>query len=224
MGWCGSRGEPQEVIYSQPATYTVDSAAVANTSSDGFGYDPSVYPMRGSDVPVSFFDVIHSDTDSKGQTGPGIGTLPEVEVLYIPEPPEETDANKATFSPRAMVMFQDSRKTDENDFLINRQFFESENLEKNMYGSSFNQSIIRDGGSAPRGTLLRYLYNERENTITFYYRDTITNQWIISTEPYNPTSISNASSLESYMGKYIMPTTGHKFIYKWNLFKRTGII
>jgi hypothetical protein len=36
----------------------------------------------------------------------------------------------------------------------------------------------------PHGSFLRAHFNARENTYTFYYRDSLTNRWIISKEPY----------------------------------------
>ncbi len=224
-GWCGGRNPTPQVLYSQPPSYTVDQAGVPNKASDGYGYNPSIYPKRGSDEPIPIFDIRYSTTDSEGIAGEGIGTLPKTTILYAPPPPEESDANKGTFNPKALVIFQDSRKPTENDFIINRQFFNSENPEKDMHGSQFDNSIARDSGGTPQGSLIRYQYNQRENTITFYYRDSVTNQWIISTEPYRSTSQANANIYGTrFMGKYIMPNVGNHFIYKWNLFKRTGII
>jgi len=221
-GWCGWRGGPQESLYSQPASYTVDEFGVPNEQVDGYGYEPSVYPVRGSDEPIPIFDLRYSESNDIGETGEDIGTLPKVGIIHVPPPPEETDANKSTFNPRAMVMFQDSRKPDENDYIINRQFFESQNFEKYAYGGKYNNSAIRDGDSAPHGALLRYLYNERENTITFYYRDSLTNQWIISTEPFDPTSMDRSTRQPT--GRYIMPNVGDRRVFKWMLFKRTAII
>jgi hypothetical protein len=154
--------------------------------------------------------------------GDDIGTLPKVSVIYTPPPPEETDANKATFNPRAMVTFQDSRNEDENDHIINRQFFDGQNFERYAYGGAYNSTSLKEGASFPYGALLRYLYNEKERTITFYYRDSLTNQWIISTEPYDPTAIDRNKTIPT--GRYIMPNVGHKKVFKWLLFKRTGII
>jgi len=220
-GWCGSRGSPQEVLYSQPASYTVDQFGVPNKESDGFGYDPSVFPVRGSDEPIPLFDLKYSESNSKGETGDGIGTLPKVTVVYTPPPPEESDSNKATFNPRALVIFQDNRDENENDYSINKQFYESQNFEKYNYGSSYSDSFT-SGRSTPHGSLLRYLYNEREHTITFYYRDSLTNQWIISTEPFDPHSIQRNSTQP--MGRYVMPNVGNNRVFKWLLFKRTAII
>jgi len=221
-GWCGWRGGPQKVNYSQPASYTVDQYGVENTEYDGYGYDPTIFPVRGSDDPIPIFDLQYSETDAQGRTGDGIGTLPKVGIIHVPPPPEETDANKSTFNPRAMVIFQDGRNESENDYLINKQFFESQNFERYFYGNSLGNSAMRDGVSAPHGSLLRYLYNERENTITFYYRDSLTNQWIISTENFNPQAIQSNQRFPT--GRYIMPNVGNKRVFKWMLFKRTSII
>jgi len=221
-GWCGGEGSPQEVLYNQPSTYTVDQFGVTNTESDGYGKNPSVYPVRGSDVPIPIFDLRYSETNSLGEMGDGIGNLPKVTILQIPPPPEETNANSATFNPRAMVMFQDSRNEDENDYIINRQFFESQVFEKYNCGSSYSNSAFSEGNSTPHGSLIRYLFNERENTITFYYRDSLTNQWIISTEPYNPHAVEATNG--NLTGRYVMPNVGNNRVYKWLLFKRTGII
>jgi len=221
-GWCGWRGGPQEALYSQPASYTVDQYGVPNKQEDGYGANPSTYPVRGSDEPIPIFDLRYSESNDIGEIGEDIGTLPKITVLHAPPPPEATDANKSTFNPRAMVMFQDSRKEDENDHIINRQFFESQNFEKYAYGGKYGNSMIREGDSVPHGSLLRYLYNEKENTITFYYRDSLTNQWIISTEPFNPQSIQ--ANQRQPTGRYVMPNVGNNRVYKWLLFKKTAII
>jgi hypothetical protein len=107
--------------------------------------------------------------------------------------------------------------------IINRQFFDCEDFEKAYNGSKYNSSVMRDGESMPRGSLLRYLYNSTENTITFYYRDSATGKWIISKEAYKSNSLANAKQ-GTFLGRYILPTKESRFVFKWNLFKRTALI
>lgn len=221
-GWCGWNGGPQESLYSQPASYTVDQYGVVNKQVDGYGYNPSVYPVRGSDEPIPIFDLRYSDSNDKGEMGKDIGTLPKIGIIHTPPPPEETDANKSTFNPRAMVTFQDSREPNENEYVINKPLYETQDFSKYAYGGKYGNSAFRNGDSTPYGTLLRYLYNEKENTITFYYRDSLTNKWVISTEPFNPQSIQSNKRVPT--GRYVMPNVGNNRVFKWMLFKRTGII
>lgn len=221
-GWCGSKGTNQEALYNVGASVSVDLYGVKNEAVDGYGYDPSVYPVRGSDEPIPIFDLRYSETNSIGETGADIGTLPKTKLIYTPPPPEESSWNKATFNPRAYVTFQDGTKESENDRMINRPYFDSQNFEKYCYGSYYNNSAIKDGASFPMGTLLRYHYNEADKSITFYYYDSLSMNWIISKEPFNPNAVENNKTTPT--GRYIMPNVGKTKVFRWLLFKRTAYI
>ena len=221
----GVRGDNPKYTYSQPASYTIDAAGATKTYFEGYGADPSIYPVVALDAPIPSDLIKHSDSDVHGNMGPGIGTLPKTSVLYVPAPPDRSDVNAGTFNPSAMVIYHDSRIPNENSDEIFRPFFDSENWERSMNGTKYGTSATRDGDGLPTGTFLKYHYNPRDNTITFFYRDSRTNQWIISKEEYKPTSQANAArNMPANSGNYICPNTGSGFVYPWRLFSRTGAI
>lgn len=186
----------------------------APTGFDGFG-NPDGY----TNLPYNLenYSIIYSTTDAEGQTGLGIGNLPtSVVVEPAIAPPETTEQYSNVFDPRAFVIFQDLSKENPNDPPnINRQFFSLENSERIRDGNNFFNS----GLDAPpvTGTFLKSYYNPRDNTITYYYIDTLANRWIISKTPYHPTGNydGNLSGVLSAKGG-----PGAKYVYQWIPFQR----
>ena len=115
-----------------------------------------------------------------------------------------------------MVIFQDFTNDDPNDPpQINRQFFTLENPEKARDGNHYFNSGL---DSPPvTGSFLRSHFNPRDNTITYYYLDTIANKWIISKTPYKPTG-----SFDGNLGGMIISnkSPGSKYIFEWLPFTR----
>lgn len=220
----GVIGDTPKYLYSQPASYTIDAANVVDTYFDGYGANPGIYPVISLDAKPLSYTIKHSESDSEGRRGAGIGTLPETSVLYLPPPPEQTNLNLGTYNPKAMVIYHDGRFPNENSHEIFRPFYDTEDWNKSMNGSKYGTTCSKEGDSLPSGTFMKSYYNPTDNTITFYYRDSRTNRWIISKEPYTPSSKVNSQRNMNNMTNYISPSTGHGRVYKWILFGRTGII
>jgi hypothetical protein len=183
----GTNGPQPNQAFLNPAdaSITVDNPALPSTPT---GFDGAGGPTGFTNQPYDLtnYSIKYSTTDAQGQTGYGIGNLPAA-VKVIPEstPPDETSINSNMFDPRAFVIFQDASKENPSDPPhINRMHFSLENPEKTRDGNLYFNS----GLDAPpvSGTFLRSHYNPRTNSITYYYLDTWTNKWIISTAPYNP--------------------------------------
>ena len=168
------------------------------------GYGADGYPTGYTNQPwnIENYQIPYSTTDAEGQTGPGIGTLPN------PQPPlhwygnyqpaydgEETEQFTQTFDPRAMVIFQDfSQENPDDPPQINRANFVLENVERARDGVYYFNSGP-DGAPPPSGTFITSKYNPRTNEITYYYRDSWSNRWIISTAPFAPSGGSYDGNL-----------------------------
>lgn len=177
------------------------------------GYDADGYAVGSTDKPIDEYKIIYSETDSEGQIGRGIGTLPSDVKVLPPEPeyPEtQSSVTSKFFNAKAAVIYQDSRETpfDPDIIQINRQFFNLENPEVVRDGATlFNTGF---DGQAPTGSFLRQHFNPRDNTITYYYRCSATNRWIISKEPFTPKIDLNLFNIV-----FSPRDKGVGFIYKW---------
>ena len=97
-----SGGETQRVKYHQPGGWTIDDNDLTNKFVDGYGYEPLIYPMRGSDEEIPIFSIKYSESNSKGEVGADIGTMPaKVKEIYLPPAPQQSDLNRPTFNPGA---------------------------------------------------------------------------------------------------------------------------
>jgi len=198
------------------AGITVDNPALPSTSTgfDGAG-TPNAFTNASFDT--TNYSIKYSTTDWQNKSGHGIGTLPAQVTLEVGSaPPETTDQNSNTFDPRAFVIFQDVASEDPNSPPnINRMHFSLEDPEKTRDGNNFYTS----GLDAPpaSGSFLRSHYNPRTNSITYYYLDTWTNKWIISTAPYTP----NGSWDGNLAGtKAMKGGEGSKYVFEWQNFPR----
>jgi hypothetical protein len=195
---------------------TVNDPSLPSTSTgfDGAG-NPTGFTNETYDS--TNYSIKYSTTDKEGQTGPGIGNLPANVKIQVEEaPPETTNQNSNLFDPRAFVIFQDASTEDPNSPPhINRMHFSLENPEKARDGNHFYTS----GLDAPpvSGSFLRSHYNPRTNCITYYYLDTWTNKWIISTAPYVPSGNwdGNMSGVASASGG-----AGGRYVFEWLPFTR----
>lgn len=198
------------------AGITVDNTALPSTPT---GFDGAGSPNAFTNAPfdTTNYSIKYSTTDWQNTPGRGVGTLPATVTLTTETPPpESSDQNSDTFDPRAFVIFQDVATEDPNaPPNINRMHFSLENSETSRDGNNFYTS----GLDAPptSGTFLRSHYNPRTNSITYYYLDTWTNRWIISTAPYNPNGNwdGNLSGMKAMKGG-----TGAKYVYEWIPFTR----
>lgn len=196
-------------------TAVLDADGYILTPSKGTGYFTP---------PSSQYLTLFSETDSIGQTGRGIGTLPAKVLYSIPRNdnnhPQSSNVASALFNPRALVIFQDSSQTPYDEFVpkINRPYFDLE-----------DPAIARDGSLltntetvSPQGGFIKAQYNPRNNIMTYYYYDNRVARWIISSEPYsytqNPTR--NMAGMVTRSGR----EKGANFVYQWNPFKYRHLI
>lgn len=217
----GDNGIQPQGIYGNPgdAGVTVDNPALTSTAT---GFDGVGNPTGFTNQPYDLvnYNIKYSTTDAEGNTGLGIGNLPATVIKPAQDlspsiGPEETNQLSATFDPRAFVIFQDSTQEDPNDpAYINRMHFTLENNERARDGNAY----FNTGLDAPpvSGTFLRSHYNPRTNMMTYYYLDTWTNKWIISTTPYNPNGPWDGNLANMALSK--QPGAG--FVFEWLEFTR----
>lgn len=210
----GNFGNPAD------ASVTVDNPALPSTST---GFDGAGNQTGFTNQPYDLvnYNIKYSTTDAEGQTGTGIGNLPAI-VTAPPSDlppsigPEQTNISDPTFDPRAFVIFQDSTQENPNDPPhINRMSYTLENNERARDGNAY----FNTGLDAPpvSGTFLRSHYNPRTNMITYYYLDTWTNKWIISTTPYSP----NGGTWNGNMANMALSKqAGAGFVFEWLEFTR----
>lgn len=210
FGNIGSVVPPQ---YGNTAGLTVDSENIENIP-DGYDGTGTGTQVGGTDLELSEYDLIFSETNSIGERGHGIGTLPANVVIRIPTPSHpstSSNTNSRHFNPRALVIYQDSSDTpiDPEAPQINKQFFSTDNHEVVRNGAHlFNTGL---DNMQPTGSFLRAHFNPREQKITYYYHDPATLRWIISKEPYQPAA--NAHNLSNIV--FSSRQDGSGLIFKW---------
>lgn len=209
-------------VYGAPGGITVDSPNVASTL-DGYDGTGTGTKVRPHDLPLEEYNIVHSESDRQNKRGRGIGTLPATAKIEIPIPEAPSTSSSTSeyfFNPRAMVIYQDSRDADlENPVSkLNRPFFSMVNPSHTDRGSIVAKT---ETASNVTGTFLRSHYNPRDNTITYYYRDRETNQWIISKEPWHPKN-ENIGALHKMVFSSREP--GAAFVYRWYLWLDRKII
>lgn len=186
---------------------------------DGFDGTATGTYANETDKPLEDYKFKYSETDTIGNRGRGVGTLPaNVTVIVPPVPPQSSDANKKLFNPKALVIYQDGREESEEPdvSLINRPFFNLENPELARNGITYHNTAFE--GSIPHGSMLKPQFNAKENTYTFYYRDSLTNRWIISKEPFIPKSPTIGSLNQVVFSR--MGNKGIGRVFKWIPFQR----
>lgn len=219
----GDNGVQPGSLFGNPANVgiTVDNPAKPATST---GFDGQGNPTGFTNHPYNLenYNIIYSTQNAEGETGPGIGNLPANTPVNPPQPmtpsvgPEQTvQTFTSTFNPKAFVIFQDSTKENPNDPpIVNRMHFSLENDERARDGNAY----FNTGLDAPptSGTFLRSHYNPRTNMMTYYYFDSWTNKWVISTQPYENTGpwTGNLST------QAISPGTGAGYVFEWLTFTR----
>lgn len=205
----GDVGIPQQSRYpygsnSPRVQFDYLNSANAGTTVDNpnlpvvnYGYDGSGNPI-GSNQPIDdYLNVYKNESkDKKWKAVPGV--LPgRVTVIGRRNPSaysvEESDRSSATFDARAMVIFQNTATEDPSrPPQINPQYFTMTHLETK------DSELRATGLGAPTitGSFVKSHYNPRTQEITYYYRDSATNRWIISSTPYNP-ALNKAGNLSS---------------------------
>lgn len=191
-----------------PGGITVDDSTIPNQTIDG--YDENGNPVGGTDLPLTDYEIIFSETNVKGERGHLIGTLPEVTIKQrkTENVRGSTDMNSQFFDPRALVIFQDANVEpyDPNINQMNKASFSTENYERVRDGSTYSMRGIE--GNPARGTFVNAFYNPSDRTTTYYYLDSSMNRWIISKNPAGippspPLQLSNVVFGRGDAAKYV---------------------
>jgi hypothetical protein len=207
--------------YGNMAGITVDDPTLTNIP-DGYDGTATGTYANGTDLPLTDYKFVYSETNSIGERGPNIGTVPAFVKIYVPPAqPQQSNYNSKLFNPKALVIFQDGTQEPEepNAPLLNRPFFFMSNTEKERDGTHFHNTAL--DGAIPTGSLLRQHYNPSDQTITYYYFDSNSLRWIISKEPFRPKT-ADVFALD----QVVLPssTNGSRHIYKWIPFKGSRIV
>jgi hypothetical protein len=214
----GDNGLQPQTLFGNPANVgvTVDNPALPATST---GFDGQGNPNAFTNQPYNIvnYNIVYPTQNAEGETGPGLSTLPGQVRSLPPQPsigPEVTEQFDNTFNPKAFVIYQDASQENPNDPLaVNRMHFTLENNERARDGNAY----FNMGLDAPpvSGTFLRSHYNPRTNMMTYYYIDTWTNKWIISTQPFEPTGPFDGNLSTKYTDG-----NGAGVVFEWLPFTR----
>lgn len=211
----GNNGLQPNQLFLNPADVgvTVDNPALPAQPT---GYDGSGDPTGFTNNPYNLqnYNIVYSTQNAEGETGPLVGNLPATVIAPkqdLPPSigPEQTSQFTTTFNPKAFVIFQDfTMENPEDPPAINRMHFTLENQERARDGNYY----FNTGLDAPpvSGTFLRSHYNPRTNMMTYYYLDTWTNKWIISTAPYVPNG-----TFDGNLSTQFISGTGAGVVFEW---------
>src|SRR3990172_2110984 len=133
------------VTFGNTGGITVDDPTIVNIP-DGFDGTATGTPSNGTDKPLDQYELKYSESNSRGERGPGVGTLPATVNIRVPvQPPQYSEANSKLFNPRAFVIFQDGTEPPEDPDmpLINRQFFNLQNPENTRDGIQFSILVFK---------------------------------------------------------------------------------
>ena len=178
-----------------PATYgntggiTVDDANLPQIP-DGYDGSATKTPAGYTNLPLSSYDIVYSTTDFEGRTGYGIGNLPATVSVVLPAiPPENSTVGSRLFNPRSLVIYQNESDPPVEGMgpVLMRSYYAAENPETVKTGALlFNTGFE---GQVISGSLVRREVNANDQTITYYYRDSLANQWIISKQNLLPCQV-----------------------------------
>ena len=180
---------------------------------DGYDGTGTGTPAGYVALPTSQFAFQYSETDSIGQIGRGIGTLPGIVLSIAPsinnKVPESASTSDKIFNPKAMVIFMDGTNPNQPDYpIINRAHFDLEDPTKARDGTLlFSTEQI-----STAGTFIKQVFNPRDQTMTFYYYDNRVGRWIISKNAYVPKN-PNAGNLANVV--FGSGGIGGRFVFKW---------
>jgi len=183
-----------------------------------YGYDAQGNPTGGTNLPLTEYLLIPTETDDVNSPLPGTipGNVKVVGRVYPQEyAPKESKRSDKIFNPKAMVIFQDAATEDKAlPPMINRSDFSTENYEVMSNGAKYAATSLETPTTT--GSFIKAHYNPRTQTMTNYYRDSSTNKWIISSYPYQPKELQpNIPFVVSQAGPRIVGK-----IFKWHLWQR----
>lgn len=218
----GDNAPLNPIRYGKSGGITVDAPDVPNIP-DGYDGSATGTHSNGTDKPLTAYEFVYSTANSKGEIGHGIGTLPATVTISIPETDKQQESSKTSdkfFNPRAMVIYQDSRNpSPDNVPQLNRANFSLQNLERSRNGSLLMNTAF--DSSSVTGSFLRQQFNPKDNTITYYYRDSDNGRWIISVEPFSPKN-DNIGAL--YRVIFSGRKDGSSHVFKWIPFMSRKLI
>lgn len=207
----------------QPQSNFLSTAEAGITVNDpalpreGTAYDGNGNETAQTNLPYvsENYDIVYPRTNSVGEVTVGVGDLPaKITVPPKVEAPQSSNSYDKLFDPKAFVIFQDVSKEDpELPPNINRISFTLEDSEKARTGNNFFTSGL--DSQANTGTFLRSHFNPRDNTITYYYLDTISNKWIISKTPYQP-----KGDVGNLYHMVLSKNQGAGMVFQWHPFNR----
>lgn len=216
----GSQDQGGPAIYGNTArniNRTVDDEIIAGIPDmfDGTGTGTHT---NETDLPLTEYTFIFTETNEVGERGNGLGTIPGDVVLEVQDPVQElsvgegsSDANVALFNPKSLVIFQDGKEEpfDTNVTMLNRGNFSLEDPEVTRSGALYNTTAFE--GNVTQGSSLVQRFNPRDNTITYYYFDSRVSRWIISKEPFSPKIPDIANFSKIVFGR----EKGPGRVFKW---------
>lgn len=210
----GQAGLNNPPIFGETSLVPVDSGEVSGYTD---GYDGSGSYSNETDLPLTDYDFIFSESNHRGERGHGLGTLPG-KVTISPEESfyqrTETNRNSQFFNPKALVIYQDSSEEsfDPNLNTLNKQYFYSENQSTAKTGNF--RYVSGYDGLPVTGSFVRSIFNAKEQKMIFYYFDSSTGKWIISREPYTPDPEKNNYAKIVFSNR----DKGAGFVYSWRPF------
>lgn len=207
----GNNYVSQAAFYGNGAGLTQSSADNTNYSNS---FDADANPTDFSDKPLTqeYYTLKYDENLYKVNNLSNIGTLPANVVIKQDEPIKNfSEMYSNLFDPKAMVIFQDfdNQKLDDT-VSLNRQFFSLDNKDTSMYGAKF-YSTANDGNKFHTGSFIRSEYNPRTNKITYYYRDSVSNKWIISSQTF----VNTGNWQNNLSGISLNSRPGSRFVYEW---------
>lgn len=211
-------------IYGNIGGNIVDSPSITGIAT---GYDADGNPAAETDLEFSLenYDIVFSETNSIGERGAGIGTLPAQATVVIPSNQSAAsgshETNSPVFNSKALVIFQDSTEEpyDADVSMVMRSSFDLSDPERAKNGALFFTTGL--DGNMSRGSFVKQHFNPTDNTITYYYRDAETNRWIISKTNYvaKDTDVNNLSSVV-----FGSRRAGDQYVYQWLPFRYRRLI
>lgn len=201
--------------------YLYDTNSKSALVIDGYGdpgvnyaFGPDGYQVQQTTIDIPMANLPYSNYNFRGETLPAVGYRPTKTTFIHPEtPPTYTNKEDKLFNPKALVVFQDVDKDKDplSPTLLNRISFSSENTEKVRDGNLLYNAAL--DSPTHTGSYVRREYNPKTKRFTFYYFDSATLRWIISSFDYEPTTP------EFSMGNIVYGKNKH--VYKWLPVRRT---
>ncbi len=184
------------------------------------GYDAWGEPQGSLNHPKIDYEFIYSETNQFGEVGRGIGTLPSTTIVRtLPDAPLQSSIDSKFFNPKAMIIFQSYEDTNNSDISqMNRGSFELLTKAGPRPASYYYNA---DAGSQNFGTALRPIYDKKNQTITYFYRDSKSNRMIRSVEKFQEhTSQMGVANSIFAAGQAV----GSRYVFRWYPFIRKNIV